>query len=253
MLEWDASPAYAFPAPSGPIIHGGLVATLLDTAMGGACWSMLEEGETFLTADLHVEFLRSSRPERCAPRARSCIARSASSSARASCTTRPVSTSPALAARKCSARIARKRAGFGTQGRVSVIEVPQPRRGQGTCELDGVAAVLADCVEGWCLVQPHGAVLARGRATRFGGPSSPTRAGPPSLAAFTVTSSSARSRSISRLLHQVRGDKWGSLLVRPRQPPESREAHGGAEKGAVAAGSRRWSCPTGDGDDAEPS
>ena len=50
------------PPPSGPIIHGGLVATLLDTAMGGACWSLLDDGETFLTADLHVEFLRSSRP-----------------------------------------------------------------------------------------------------------------------------------------------------------------------------------------------
>ena len=62
VLEWDAPPAYAFPAPSGPIVHGGLVATLLDTAMGGACWSLLEEGETFLTADLHVEFLRSARP-----------------------------------------------------------------------------------------------------------------------------------------------------------------------------------------------
>ena len=62
VLEWDASPAFAFPAASGPIIHGGLVATLLDTAMGGVCWSLLEEGETFLTADLHVEFLRSSRP-----------------------------------------------------------------------------------------------------------------------------------------------------------------------------------------------
>lgn len=61
-LEWDASEAYAFPASSGPIVHGGLVATLLDTAMGGACWSTLEEGETFLTADLHVEYLRSARP-----------------------------------------------------------------------------------------------------------------------------------------------------------------------------------------------
>jgi uncharacterized protein (TIGR00369 family) len=62
VLEWDAPPAYAFPAQSGPIVHGGLVATLLDTAMGGACWSLLEEGETFLTADLHVEFLRAARP-----------------------------------------------------------------------------------------------------------------------------------------------------------------------------------------------
>jgi uncharacterized protein (TIGR00369 family) len=64
VLEWDAPPEYAFPAASGPIIHGGLVATLLDTAMGGACWSLLGDGETFLTADPHVEFLRSSRPGR---------------------------------------------------------------------------------------------------------------------------------------------------------------------------------------------
>jgi uncharacterized protein (TIGR00369 family) len=62
VLEWDAPPEYAFPTQSGPIIHGGLVATLLDTAMGNACWSTLDDGETFLTADLHVEFLRSARP-----------------------------------------------------------------------------------------------------------------------------------------------------------------------------------------------
>jgi uncharacterized protein (TIGR00369 family) len=62
VLEWDATAEYAFPALSGPIVHGGLVATLLDTAMGGACWTILREGETFLTADLHVEFLRSARP-----------------------------------------------------------------------------------------------------------------------------------------------------------------------------------------------
>ena len=62
VLEWDATAAYAFHAESGPIIHGGLVATLLDTAMGGACWSLLDEGESFLTADLRVEFMSSSRP-----------------------------------------------------------------------------------------------------------------------------------------------------------------------------------------------
>src|SRR5437773_12299089 len=39
-----------------------MVATLLDTAMGGACWSVLEESESFLTADLRVEFMRSARP-----------------------------------------------------------------------------------------------------------------------------------------------------------------------------------------------
>jgi uncharacterized protein (TIGR00369 family) len=62
VIEWDATPEYCFHADSGPIVHGGMVATLLDTAMGGACWSVTDEGESFLTADLRVEFLRSSRP-----------------------------------------------------------------------------------------------------------------------------------------------------------------------------------------------
>ena len=61
-IEWDASEDYSFPVDSGLIIHGGLVTTLLDTAMGAACWSLLEEGETFLTADLRVEFFRPARP-----------------------------------------------------------------------------------------------------------------------------------------------------------------------------------------------
>ena len=62
VLEWDAPADYAFPAESGYIVHGGLVATLLDTAMGSACFSVLEDGETFLTADLNVEFFRPARP-----------------------------------------------------------------------------------------------------------------------------------------------------------------------------------------------
>jgi uncharacterized protein (TIGR00369 family) len=61
-IEWDATPEYCFGAPSGPIVHGGMVTTLLDTAMGGACWSVLGEGESFLTADLRTEFHRSARP-----------------------------------------------------------------------------------------------------------------------------------------------------------------------------------------------
>ncbi len=62
VIEWDATPDYCFQSPSGPIVHGGMVTTLLDTAMGGACWSVLEETESFLTADLRVEFMRSARP-----------------------------------------------------------------------------------------------------------------------------------------------------------------------------------------------
>jgi len=62
VVEWDAAADYAFPSESGHIVHGGLVATILDTAMGGACWTLLEDGETFLTADLHTEFHRATRP-----------------------------------------------------------------------------------------------------------------------------------------------------------------------------------------------
>jgi uncharacterized protein (TIGR00369 family) len=61
-IEWDASEEYTFPDGDGAIVHGGLVATLLDTAMGGACATVLDDGESFLTADLRVEFLRAGRP-----------------------------------------------------------------------------------------------------------------------------------------------------------------------------------------------
>jgi uncharacterized protein (TIGR00369 family) len=62
-IQWDAGEEYSFPDGSGgSIVHGGLVATLLDTAMGHACWNGLDDGESFLTADLHVDFFRSARP-----------------------------------------------------------------------------------------------------------------------------------------------------------------------------------------------
>lgn len=63
VIEWDAGEQYSFPdGQDGRIIHGGLVATLLDTAMGGACIATLDTGERFLTADLHTEFYRPARP-----------------------------------------------------------------------------------------------------------------------------------------------------------------------------------------------
>jgi uncharacterized protein (TIGR00369 family) len=62
VIEWEATPEFCFHGPSGPIVHGGMVTTLLDTAMGGACWSTLDEDESFLTADLRVEFVRAARP-----------------------------------------------------------------------------------------------------------------------------------------------------------------------------------------------
>jgi uncharacterized protein (TIGR00369 family) len=62
IVEWDATDDYGFPTNTGHIIHGGMVATILDTAMGGACWTLLNRDEAFLTADLRVEYLRSAKP-----------------------------------------------------------------------------------------------------------------------------------------------------------------------------------------------
>lgn len=63
MIEWDAPHEFTFPDTADTVVvHGGLVATLLDTAMGGACATTLGDGEGFLTADLHVEFYRPTRP-----------------------------------------------------------------------------------------------------------------------------------------------------------------------------------------------
>jgi uncharacterized protein (TIGR00369 family) len=62
LIEWEATSEFCFHRPSGPIVHGGMVTTLLDTAMGAACWSTLADDEDFLTADLRVEFLRAARP-----------------------------------------------------------------------------------------------------------------------------------------------------------------------------------------------
>jgi len=63
VIDWNAEEAYGFPDTSeAVVVHGGMVATLLDTAMGAACASALTEGQRFLTADLHVEFYRPARP-----------------------------------------------------------------------------------------------------------------------------------------------------------------------------------------------
>ena len=63
VIEWDAGEEYTFPVTGDAVVvHGGMVTTLLDTAMGGACANALGEGESFLTADLHVEFFRPARP-----------------------------------------------------------------------------------------------------------------------------------------------------------------------------------------------
>ena len=61
-IEWTATPEYCFPTADGQVVQGGLVTALLDGAMGGACWTVLDHDQVFLTADLRVEFLRVSRP-----------------------------------------------------------------------------------------------------------------------------------------------------------------------------------------------
>lgn len=60
-IAWNATPEYCFPTAGGPVVQGGLVTALLDAAMGGACWTVLDRDQAFLTADLRVEFLRSAQ------------------------------------------------------------------------------------------------------------------------------------------------------------------------------------------------
>ncbi len=43
------------------VVHGGVYATILDTAMGGAVVTLLRDGETTATTSIYVEFLRAAR------------------------------------------------------------------------------------------------------------------------------------------------------------------------------------------------
>jgi uncharacterized protein (TIGR00369 family) len=61
-VGWDATENYCFRTAGGPIVQGGLVTALLDAAMGGGCWTVLDRDQAFLTADLRVEFLRAATP-----------------------------------------------------------------------------------------------------------------------------------------------------------------------------------------------
>lgn len=62
VMEWDTTEDHGFPAGDGWIIHGGMVTAILDTAMGGATWTLLNSNEVFLTADLRTEFYRPTAP-----------------------------------------------------------------------------------------------------------------------------------------------------------------------------------------------
>jgi uncharacterized protein (TIGR00369 family) len=55
VFEMDAGPQHASPLGT---VHGGVICDLVDGAMGCAHASQLEEGETFTTLELKVNFLK---------------------------------------------------------------------------------------------------------------------------------------------------------------------------------------------------
>ena len=60
---------HSFAGPRGPIVHGGAIATLADEALATVAYTMAEEGQTTVTADLKVDFLRPARLGRLIARA----------------------------------------------------------------------------------------------------------------------------------------------------------------------------------------
>lgn len=61
--------AHGFPTSRGTVVHGGAIATLADEALASVAFTAAEEGETTVTADLKVDFLRPARPGRLVARA----------------------------------------------------------------------------------------------------------------------------------------------------------------------------------------
>ena len=61
--------AHGFPTSRGTIVHGGAIATLADEALASVAFTQAEEGETTVTADLKVDFLRPAAPGRLIARA----------------------------------------------------------------------------------------------------------------------------------------------------------------------------------------
>lgn len=60
---------HSFPTSRGPIVHGGAIATLADEALATVAFTVADEGQTTVTADLKVDFLRPARPGRLIARA----------------------------------------------------------------------------------------------------------------------------------------------------------------------------------------
>ena len=55
VFELDAGPQHASPLGT---VHGGIIVDLVDAAMGCAHASRLEEGETFTTLELKINFMK---------------------------------------------------------------------------------------------------------------------------------------------------------------------------------------------------
>jgi uncharacterized protein (TIGR00369 family) len=61
--------SHGFPTSRGTIVHGGAIATLADESLATVAFTVAEEGETTVTADLKVDFLRPGKPGRFIARA----------------------------------------------------------------------------------------------------------------------------------------------------------------------------------------
>jgi uncharacterized protein (TIGR00369 family) len=60
---------HGFPTSHGTVVHGGAIATLADEALASVAFTVAEEGETTVTADLKVDYLRPAKPGRLIARA----------------------------------------------------------------------------------------------------------------------------------------------------------------------------------------
>lgn len=70
VLEGDlTAERHSFPTSRGPIVHGGAIATLADEALATVAFTVADEGQTTVTADLKVDFLRPATPGRLIARA----------------------------------------------------------------------------------------------------------------------------------------------------------------------------------------
>ena len=61
--------AHGFATSRGVIVHGGAIATIADEALATVAFTAAEEGQTTVTADLKVDFLRPAAPGRLVARA----------------------------------------------------------------------------------------------------------------------------------------------------------------------------------------